>query len=193
VWGIGLDPDTTDLGVDGRVYVVDGCSWNPATMTCRTTNQEVVVVPGPGVAMPIQTFANGFTFGSSPRGIVVDRDSGSLFYKDVYISDATSVFRYGSATIPGNLEMTYGPGTFPLVSPRQLALTPTNRVRLLVADAGQGRIVMINPDGNASKVINIPFNSPRAIAVEHNAVTNTNTAWVGEPNRLRSPSTARWP
>jgi hypothetical protein len=180
-WGIGLDPDLTDFGADGRVYVLDGCTWNPGPQTCRTTNQEVLLVPPSG---PIQLFASGFTFGTSPRGIVVDRDAGSIFHSDVYISDSTSVYRYGSTTVPGTLEMTYSPGTFPLVSPRQLALTPTNRVRLLVADAGQGRVVMINPDGNASKVINIPFNGPRAIAVEHDAGTNTNTAWVGEPTRV---------
>jgi len=181
VWGIGLDPDLTDFGADGRVYVADGCSFNTGTMVCRTSNQEVLLVPPTGV---IQTFASGFTFGSSPRGIVVDRDAASMFYHDVYISDSTSVYRYNSATVPGSLEMTYSPATFPLVSPRQMALTPSNRVRLLVADQGQGRIVMINPETNASKVLGIPLDNPRAIAIEHDAVNNVNTAWVGEPTRV---------
>jgi len=74
VWGIGIDPDVTDFGADGRVYVADGCTYNG--ISCGST-QEVLVVPFAGF---IQTFASGFTFGSPPRGIVVDRDSASMFY-----------------------------------------------------------------------------------------------------------------
>jgi hypothetical protein len=169
VWGIGLDPDLTDFGIDGRVYVADGA------------NDKIRLVPPTGL---IQDFATGFSFGSPPRGVVVDRDPMSMFYHDVYISDATQVYRYDSAAVPGTLVKTYDPSTFPFVSPRQMALTPTNRVRLLVADEDQGRLVMINPETDASKVINIPLNSPRAIANEHDSVDNVNHAWVGEPDRV---------
>lgn len=169
VFGIALDPDITNPDAHGRVYVADGA------------RNAVRLVPLVGL---IQDFATGFDFGNPPRGIVVDRDPASMFYHDVYVSDSTQVYRYDSATVPGTLVRTYDPEAFPFVSPRQMALTPTNRVRLLVADSGQGRIVMLNPETEASKVINVPLNSPRAIATEHDPINNKDTAWVGEPDRV---------
>ena len=178
VFGLGLDPDLTDFGTDGRVYVADGCTFSGGA--CSSTDQEVLIVPPTG---GIQVFADGFNFGASPRGIVVDRTPPS-FYHDVYISDSTSVSRYNSSTVPGTLAQKYEAPTYPLVSPRQLALTPPPRERLLIADSGLGRLVMINPATNALKVLNPPLTSPRAVAIEHDFGTNVSVAWVGEPTRV---------
>jgi len=189
VFGIGLDPSLTDFGADGRVYIVDACTFNTATMSCRTSNQEVRIVPPAGV---IQTFANGFTFGNSPRGIVVDRNSTSAFFRDVFVSDSTSVRRFSSSTVPGVLQKTYNSANASIFSPRQMAITPfAPKERLLVADDGIGKVVAIDPLTDKFKVIDIPLTNPKTIALDQDA-SGTTFAYVGEPTRvLKFPVHAR--
>ena len=128
-------------------------------------------------------FASGFNFGASPRGIVANRNSGSTLYHDVFISDATTVRRFDSASVPGTLEQTYTSSNSPIVSPRQMAMTPLPRERLLIADDGQDGVVMINPATDKSKVIGIPLTDPQAIAVDEN-MGGQPFAYVGEPTRV---------
>lgn len=169
VFGVGIDPDLLDFGSQGRVYVADGA------------NNIVRLVPPTGL---IQDFATGFSFGDAPRGVLPNRNSGSNSYHDVFISDSSTVRRFDSATIPGTLVKTYDSSNSPVMSPRQMALTPLPRERLLIADDGQDRIVMINPDTDASKLIDIPLTDPRGIAVTDDPGTGVTFAYVAEPNRV---------
>jgi hypothetical protein len=167
-WGIGLDPDLTDFDPRGRIYVADGA------------NDKVRIVPEFGL---VTDFAAGFNFGNAPRGVVADRNSGSSFYHDVFIADATSVRRFDSSTVPGTLVTTYDSTNSPVLSPRQMDITPLPRERLLIADDGLDGIVMINPATDKSKVIGIPVPDAKAIAVDPN-VDGTPFAYVGEPTRV---------
>jgi hypothetical protein len=171
VFGIGLDPSLTDFGPDGRVYVADGA---PAA-------QKVRIVPPSGT---IVDFATGFTFGGAPRGIVVDRNSTSPLFRDVVVSDSTSVRRYNSSTVPGVLQKTYNTTNSPIVSPRQMAITPfAPKERLLVVDDGLQRVVVVNPATDKTKVVDIPLTNPRAIELDQD-VAGTTFAYVGEPTRV---------
>jgi hypothetical protein len=189
VFGIGLDPSLTDFGPDGRVYVIDACTFNSATMSCRTSNQEVRLVPPTGL---IQTFASGLTFGNSPRGIVVDRNATSAFFRDVFVSDSTAVRRFSSSTVPGVLQKTYNSGNASIFSPRQMAITPfAPKERLLVTDDGIGRVVAIDPLTDKFKVIDIALTNPKTIALDQDG-SGTTFAYVGEPTRvLKFPVHAR--
>ena len=170
VFGIGLDPFLTDFGAAGRVYVADGA---PAA-------QKVRIVPPPGGF--ITDFAMGFTFGNSPRGIVVDTNPTSGFFHDVFVADSANVRRFDSA-VPGTLEKTYNSTNSPLLSPRQIAVSPTPRERLLIADDGRDGLVVINPATDASKVIGYPLVDPRAVAVDTDA-SGRLLAFVGEATRV---------
>jgi hypothetical protein len=169
--GLGLDPSRTDFGVDGRVYVADGYS----------PNQRVRIV-APDPAEPT-TFATGFNFGAGPRGIVVDRTSTSDFFQDVFVAESSAVKRFDSGTVPGVLQKIYNSSNSPVLSPRQMAITPLPRERLLIADDGQNRIVMINPATDKTKTIDVPFSSPRGIAVDQDA-SNRTFAYVAEATRV---------
>lgn len=169
VWGIGVDPDLTDFDPAGRVYAADGA------------HNKVRIVRSAGLP---QVFATGFTFGTSPRGVVADRNSGSSFYHDVFVGDSTSVRQFDSSTVPGTLVKTYNSSNSPILSPRQMDITPLPRERLLVADDGQDRVVMINPDTDASKLIDIPLVDPKGIAVDVDTGTGAAFAYVGEPTRV---------
>jgi hypothetical protein len=180
VFGIAIDPSLTDFGIEGRVYVADGAMLK----------QKVRIVPS--TAAPVTDFATGFSFGTGPRGIVVDRNSTSAFFQDVFVSDSTSVRRYNSATVPGALEKTYNSTNASIFSPRQMAITPfVPKERLLVADDGIGRIVVINPLTDKFKIIGIPLANPRAIALDED-VNGVTFAYVGEATRvLKFPVHAR--
>ncbi len=179
VFGIGLDPSLTDFGSDGRVYVADGAPLA----------QKVRIVPPAGL---ITDFATGFSFGTGPRGIVVNRNSTSAFFQDVFVSDSTSVRRFNSATVPGVLEKTYNSTNASIFTPRQMAITPfAPKERLVVADDGIGRIVVINPLTDKFKVIGIPLTNPKAIALDQD-VNGVTFAYVGEATRvLKFPVHAR--
>lgn len=169
VFGMGVDPDLLDFGGDGRLYVADGF------------NQVVKLVPPTG---PITTFASGFTFGNSPRGVVPVRDSGSSLYHDVFIGDSTSVRQFDSSTTPGTLVKTYSSTNSLVMSPRQMVLTATPRERLLIADDIQDRIIMINPATDASKLIDIPLVDPKGIAVDVDLGTGVEFAFASEQTRV---------
>jgi hypothetical protein len=172
VFGIAIDPSLTDFGIEGRIYVADGA----------TNKQKVRIVPS--TAAPVTDFATGFSFGTGPRGIIVDRNSTSDFFQDVFVSDSTSVRRFNSATVPGALEKTYNSTNASIFSPRQMAITPfVPKERLLVADDGIGRIVVINPLTDKFKVIGIPLTNPRAIALDQD-VNGVTFAYVAEAARV---------
>ena len=179
VFGIAIDPSLTDFGIEGRVYVADGAA------------QKVRIVPS--AALSVTDFATGFSFGTGPRGILVDRNSTSTFFRDVFVSDSTSVRRFNSATVPSPpAEKTYNSTNASLFSPRQMAITPfLPKERLVVADDGIGRIVVINPLTDKFKVIGIPLTSPRAIALDQD-VNGVTFAYVAEATRvLKFPIHAR--
>ena len=181
VFGIAIDPSLTDFGIEGRVYVADGAALA----------QKVRIVPS--AAAPVTDFATGLSFGSGPRGIVVDRNSTSPLFHDVFVSDSTSGRRFNSATVPSPpAEKTYNSTNASIFSPRQLAIAPVApKERLLVVDDGLGRVVVINPLTDKFKVIGIPLTSPRAIALDQDA-NGVTFAYVGEATRvLKFPIHAR--
>ena len=179
VFGIAIDPSLTDFGIEGRVYVADGAA------------QKVRIVPS--AALSVTDFATGLSFGSGPRGILVDRNSTSTLFRDVFVSDSTSVRRFNSATVPSPpAEKTYNSTNASLFSPRQMAITPfLPKERLVVADDALGRIVVIDPLTDKFKIIGIPLTSPRAIALDQD-VNGVTFAYVGEATRvLKFPIHAR--
>jgi hypothetical protein len=58
--------------LQGRVYVANGAPF------LVENGQNVKIVP---LTAPAALFATGFDFGSPPRGIVVDRNNTSPFYR----------------------------------------------------------------------------------------------------------------
>ncbi len=174
VFAIGLDPFLTDYGPEGRVYVADGAIGK----------QKVRIVPQFGA---VTDFATGFTFGGAPRGVVVNVNSASPFFHDVFVADSTTVRQY-TDSVPGVLQKTYDSSNSPIVTPGQMAITeetagPPATERLLVADRGRNRIVMINPATDRSKTIDVPLESPRGVALDKDASGRT-FAYVGEPTRI---------
>lgn len=174
-FGIGLDPTLFDFGTNGRVFVADGAPGK----------QKVRLVPLTGL---ITDFATGFNFGTPPRGIAVDLNSSSSFFHHVFVSDSTSVKRF-NGLVPGVLQKTYNATNSPILDPRQLAITqessgPGRPERLLVADTGQDRIIVLNPATDRSRFLDIALTDPRAIAPYKDAVSGKSLAYVGEPTRV---------
>lgn len=174
-FAIGLDPTLFDFGTNGRVFVADGAPGK----------QKVRLVPLTGL---VTDFATGFNFGSSPRGIVVDLNSSSSFFHHVFVSDSTSVKQF-NGLVPGVLQKTYNATNSPVLDPRQLAITqessgPGRSERLLIADTGQDRVIILNPATDRSRFLDIALIDPRAIAPYKDAVTGKSLAYVGEPTRV---------
>ena len=172
VYGIGLDPTLFDYGTNGRVFVADGAP----------ERQKVRVVPPTG---SVTDFATGFNFGTPPRGIVVDLDSSGPFFHHVFVSDSTSVRQFSGA-VPGVLQKTYNATNSPILDPRQMAITressgPGRSERLLIADMGQDRVIVLNPATDKARFLDIALNDPRAIATYKDAVSGKSLAYVGEP------------
>jgi hypothetical protein len=177
VWAVGVDPDLTDFGAQGRVYVAD-----------RNHNTIKIAKPVGSPGLPYVVFApSPGLFLAAPRGIVVDRNAASPFFHDVFVSRSATVERYSSA-IPAVLEKTYDSTNSPILNPGQMAITPSAAAsasgeRLLIADRNQNRIVMINPATDKTKTIGIPLSSPRGIAVDQD-VNGKNFAYVAEQARV---------
>jgi ADP-ribose pyrophosphatase YjhB (NUDIX family) len=175
-FAIGLDPTLLDFGSNGRVYVADGA---PGKQKVR------IVPPDPGA---ITDFATGFNFGTPPRGIAVDLNGSSSFFNHIFVSDSTSVKRF-SGVVPGVLQKTYNASNSPILDPRQLAITqessgPGRSERLLIADSGQDRVIILNPATDKARFLDIALTDPRAIAPYKDTVTGKSLAYVGESTRV---------
>jgi len=75
-------------------------------------------------------------------------------------------------------------GTSPQMAITRETSGPGRSERLLIADMGQDRVIVLTPATDNARFLNIALNDARAIATYRAAVSGKPLAYVGEPTRV---------